>query len=78
MLHFGRRVVVQQATAALQRNDSWIAVEERREAERRQDRPVPPGSRRSRRCPSRSPRAPTIGHHFRCPGLRSATEVCVL
>jgi hypothetical protein len=35
LLHFARRVVVQQATAALQQIDGWIASEERREAERR-------------------------------------------
>ncbi|WP_435609596.1 DUF6233 domain-containing protein [Streptomyces sp. C10-9-1] len=45
LLHFARRVVVQQATAALAQIDAWIAVEERREAERRRGeeaRPVPP------------------------------------
>ncbi|MEU9480765.1 DUF6233 domain-containing protein [Streptomyces sp. NPDC048191] len=36
LLHFARRVVVQQATAALSQLDRWIADEERREAERRQ------------------------------------------
>jgi hypothetical protein len=36
LLHFARRVVVQQATAALAQLDRWIADEERREAERRQ------------------------------------------
>ncbi|MFJ2271812.1 DUF6233 domain-containing protein [Streptomyces sp. NPDC087849] len=38
-------VVVQQATAALAQIDGWIAVEERREAERRRGvemRPAPP------------------------------------
>jgi hypothetical protein len=35
LLHFARRVVVQQATAALAQIDHWIAAEERREAERR-------------------------------------------
>lgn len=35
MLHFTRRVVVQQATAALRQIDEWIAAEERREAERK-------------------------------------------
>ncbi len=45
LLHFARRVVVQQATAALAQLDGWIADEERREAERRrreEDRPPPP------------------------------------
>src|SRR5690606_7249556 len=45
MLHFARRVVVQQATAALTQIDQWIADEERREAERQrgeQARPAPP------------------------------------
>ncbi|MFF0092754.1 DUF6233 domain-containing protein [Streptomyces canus] len=45
LLHFTRRVVVQQATAALRQIDGWIAVEERREAERRRGeerRPPPP------------------------------------
>ncbi|MGW3148897.1 DUF6233 domain-containing protein [Streptomyces sp. NPDC001177] len=45
LLHFARRVVVQQATAALAQLDTWIAAEERREAERRrgeQMRPAPP------------------------------------
>ncbi|MFF4402533.1 DUF6233 domain-containing protein [Streptomyces sp. NPDC001480] len=40
-----RRVMVQQATAALAQIDGWIAVEERREAERRpgeEMRPPPP------------------------------------
>ncbi|XVV35016.1 DUF6233 domain-containing protein [Streptomyces sp. CA-100214] len=35
LLHFARRVVVQQATASLAQLDRWIADEERREAERR-------------------------------------------
>ncbi|MFZ4160491.1 DUF6233 domain-containing protein [Streptomyces griseoincarnatus] len=45
LLHFARRVVVQQATAALAQLDGWIAAEERREAERRRGeeaRPAPP------------------------------------
>ncbi|CAL9670948.1 DUF6233 domain-containing protein [Streptomyces rochei] len=45
LLRFARRVVVQQATAALAQIDGWIAVEERREAERRRGvemRPAPP------------------------------------
>ncbi|MCL3998115.1 DUF6233 domain-containing protein [Streptomyces lavenduligriseus] len=45
LLRFARRVVVQQATAAPAQIDGWIAVEERREAERRQGvemRPAPP------------------------------------
>jgi hypothetical protein len=44
LLHFARRVVVQQATAALQQIDGWIAQEERREAERRrgEERRRPP------------------------------------
>jgi hypothetical protein len=45
LLHFARRVVVQQATAALAQIDSWIAAEERRETERRSGeamRPPPP------------------------------------
>ncbi|ELS55837.1 DUF6233 domain-containing protein [Streptomyces viridochromogenes] len=45
LLHFARRVVVQQATAALAQLDRWIADEERREAERRRGeerRPPPP------------------------------------
>ncbi|MFJ2968632.1 DUF6233 domain-containing protein [Streptomyces collinus] len=45
LLHFARRVVVQQATAALAQIDGWIALEERREAERRRGmemRPAPP------------------------------------
>jgi hypothetical protein len=35
LLLFARRVVVQQAEASLRQLDGWIAVEERREAERR-------------------------------------------
>lgn len=35
LLHFARRVVLQQATASLAQIDGWIADEERREAERR-------------------------------------------
>jgi hypothetical protein len=45
LLRFARRVVIQQATVALEQIDGWIAVEERREAERRQGeemRPAPP------------------------------------
>ncbi|QIP74727.1 DUF6233 domain-containing protein [Streptomyces sp. VN1] len=45
LLHFARRVVVQQATAALHQIDGWIADEERRETERQQAaerRPPPP------------------------------------
>lgn len=45
LLRFARRVVVQQATAALAQIDGWIAVEERCEAERRRGvemRPAPP------------------------------------
>lgn len=45
LLHFARRVVVQQATAALTQIDGWIAAEERREVQRRQSeerRPPPP------------------------------------
>ncbi|MEU8729389.1 DUF6233 domain-containing protein [Streptomyces tendae] len=45
LLHFTRRVVMQQATAALRQIDGWIAEEERREAERRrreEDRPPHP------------------------------------
>ncbi|MEU5666561.1 DUF6233 domain-containing protein [Streptomyces longwoodensis] len=45
LIRFARHVVVQQATAALEQIDGWIAVEERREAERRQGeemRPAPP------------------------------------
>jgi hypothetical protein len=45
LLHFARRVVVQQATAALAQLDRWIADEQRREAERRRGeerRPTPP------------------------------------
>ncbi|PWI20547.1 hypothetical protein DI272_19065 [Streptomyces sp. Act143] len=45
LLYFTRRVVVQQATAALRQIDGWIAAEERREAERRraeERRPPPP------------------------------------
>jgi hypothetical protein len=45
LLHFARRVVVQQATAALAQIDGWITLEERREAERRRGmeaRPAPP------------------------------------
>ncbi|MFB8244900.1 DUF6233 domain-containing protein [Streptomyces sp. NPDC055952] len=36
LLRFARRVVVRQAKAALAQIDRWIAVEETREAERRQ------------------------------------------
>ncbi|MGW1988280.1 DUF6233 domain-containing protein [Streptomyces collinus] len=36
MLHFARRVVVEQTTAALAQLDGWIAAEDQREAERRQ------------------------------------------
>jgi hypothetical protein len=45
MLHFARRVFVQQATAGLAQIDRWIADEERREEERRQGearKPAPP------------------------------------
>jgi tellurite resistance protein len=45
LLRFARRVVVQQATAALAQIDGWITAEERREAERRRGeemRPPPP------------------------------------
>jgi hypothetical protein len=42
LLRFARRVVVQQATAALEQLDGWIAVEERREAERRQGEQMRP------------------------------------
>ncbi|MFI1734902.1 DUF6233 domain-containing protein [Streptomyces acidicola] len=45
LLHFARRVVVQQATTALAQLDRWIAEEERREEERRRGeemRPPPP------------------------------------
>ncbi|MBC9729671.1 DUF6233 domain-containing protein [Streptomyces sp. TRM68367] len=45
LLHFARRVVVQQARASLAQLDAWIAAEERREAERRTgeaQRPPPP------------------------------------
>ncbi|MFD8520926.1 DUF6233 domain-containing protein [Streptomyces capillispiralis] len=45
LLRFARRVVVQQATAAVRQLDGWIADEERREAERRRGeemRPPPP------------------------------------
>jgi hypothetical protein len=45
LLRFARRVVVQQATAALQQIDGWIVAEERREAERQcseEMRPPPP------------------------------------
>lgn len=35
LLRFARRVVVQQAKAAIAQIDRWIAVEERREAEQR-------------------------------------------
>ncbi|MET9086182.1 DUF6233 domain-containing protein [Streptomyces sp. NPDC004237] len=44
-LRFARRVVVQQATAALAQLDRWIADEERREAQRQRveaRRPKPP------------------------------------
>ncbi|MEU7428600.1 DUF6233 domain-containing protein [Streptomyces sp. NPDC040750] len=44
-LRFARRVIEQQARAALAQLDGWIAAEERREAERRQGelmRPPPP------------------------------------
>ncbi|GGT29437.1 DUF6233 domain-containing protein [Streptomyces chromofuscus] len=45
LLRFARRVVVQQATAALAQLDRWIADEQRRESERRRAdemRPPPP------------------------------------
>ncbi|MDT0469653.1 DUF6233 domain-containing protein [Streptomyces sp. DSM 41699] len=45
LLHFARRVVVQQAKAALAQLDRWIDEEQRREAGRRQAeemRPPPP------------------------------------
>lgn len=45
LLHFARRVVIQQAQASLAQLDRWIAKEERREAERRRGeemRPPPP------------------------------------
>ncbi|GEK04502.1 DUF6233 domain-containing protein [Streptomyces sp. 1-11] len=44
-LRFARRVVAQQAAAALAQLDGWIAAEERREAEQRRGeemRPAPP------------------------------------
>lgn len=45
LLQFARKVVLQQATAALQQIDGWIADEQRREAEKRrglEQRPAPP------------------------------------
>ncbi|MCX4594978.1 DUF6233 domain-containing protein [Streptomyces sp. NBC_01340] len=44
LLHFARRVIVQQAQASLAQLDRWIAVEERREAERQRgdERRLPP------------------------------------
>ncbi|MEU1410131.1 MULTISPECIES: DUF6233 domain-containing protein [unclassified Streptomyces] len=36
LLHFARRVVIQQATAAVAQIDTWIAQEEERQAHRRQ------------------------------------------
>lgn len=44
LLHFARRVIVQQAQASLAQLDRWIAVEEEREAARRraEDRRPPP------------------------------------
>ncbi|MGW0167363.1 DUF6233 domain-containing protein [Streptomyces sp. NPDC003343] len=45
LLHFARRVVFQQATAALAQIDTWIAQEEERESRQRQAdemRPAPP------------------------------------
>ncbi len=44
LLHFARRVVVQQATAALAQLDGWIADEERRAAERRRGEEARPAS----------------------------------
>ncbi|MEV5472791.1 DUF6233 domain-containing protein [Streptomyces sp. NPDC052207] len=45
LLHFARRVVVQQATAAIAQIDAWITQEETRESRRQQAgemRPPPP------------------------------------
>ncbi|MEU9168599.1 DUF6233 domain-containing protein [Streptomyces sp. NPDC048420] len=45
LLHFARRVIVQQAAASLAQLDRWIAVEEEREGARRraeERRPPPP------------------------------------
>ncbi|MFF0790377.1 DUF6233 domain-containing protein [Streptomyces spiralis] len=42
LLQFARRVVVQQATAALAQIDGWIAAEQRREAERRRGEEMRP------------------------------------
>ncbi|GAA3808289.1 DUF6233 domain-containing protein [Streptomyces chiangmaiensis] len=45
LLHFARRVVVQQATAAITQIDAWIGQEQEREARQRQAeemRPPPP------------------------------------
>ncbi|KUJ38486.1 DUF6233 domain-containing protein [Streptomyces sp. MI02-2A] len=45
LLHFARRVVVQQATAAIAQIDAWIAQEEAREVRQQQAdemRPPPP------------------------------------
>ncbi|MET9444126.1 DUF6233 domain-containing protein [Streptomyces sp. NPDC006610] len=42
LLHFARRVVVQQATAALAQIDHWIAAGKRRETERRRGEDMSP------------------------------------
>ncbi|MET8449205.1 DUF6233 domain-containing protein [Streptomyces sp. NPDC005209] len=42
LLHFARRVVIQQAKAALAQLDRWIAEEQRREAERRRGEEMRP------------------------------------
>ncbi|MGW2935056.1 DUF6233 domain-containing protein [Streptomyces sp. NPDC001156] len=44
LLHFARRVVVQQATAALVQIDGWIAAEEQREAARQRAEEMRPPS----------------------------------
>ncbi|MGW9025835.1 DUF6233 domain-containing protein [Streptomyces sp. NPDC055722] len=44
LLHFARRVVVQQATAALAQIDAWIAQEERRVVARRRAEEMRPSA----------------------------------
>ncbi|EMF20394.1 hypothetical protein H114_32664 [Streptomyces gancidicus BKS 13-15] len=67
LLHFARRVIVQQAQASLAQVDAWIADEERRQAERergRQARPPSPDWLLERGLNSRS--APVYVHAGGC------------
>lgn len=78
LLHFARRVFVQQATAGLAQIDRWIADEERREGERRVGearRPPPPEWLIDRSLGGRHPMAVhTGGCHTAGKYARSATQ----